>query len=86
MGLLCVQEAAADRPKMSEVVLMLNSSNVSSSSTPSRPAFFIPSEAFDSEIINREDSGLGIGINGSTPEGLNQSVNGVTITELHSRD
>ncbi|KAF3443737.1 hypothetical protein FNV43_RR13427 [Rhamnella rubrinervis] len=85
IGLLCVQEAAADRPKMSEVVLMLNSSNVSSSSAPSRPAFFISEEAFDSESIRREDSGLGITINGSLPGGSNQSVKGLTITELHPR-
>ncbi|KAF3443735.1 hypothetical protein FNV43_RR13425 [Rhamnella rubrinervis] len=86
MGLLCVQEATCDRPKMSEVVVMLNSSNMASSSMPSRPAFFISKEAFDSEIIAREDTVLDIRSNLSTSQGSNQSVNGLTITELYPRD
>nr|XP_024923831.2 cysteine-rich receptor-like protein kinase 10 [Ziziphus jujuba var. spinosa] len=39
IGLLCVQEAAADRPKMSEVSAMLSSSSTSTL-VPSRPAYF----------------------------------------------
>ena len=73
VGLLCVQEAAADRPRMSEVVMMLNSYTVSSP-PPLRPAFFI-SDSEDcnkSETLVRQDSLV--------------SQCDVTITELHPRD
>ncbi|PON48523.1 Cysteine rich receptor like kinase [Parasponia andersonii] len=72
VGLLCVQEAATERPRMSEVVMMLNSYTVSSPA-PSRPAFFISdSEDRNPEILVRQDSVV--------------SEYDVTITELHPRD
>ncbi|CAN1161174.1 Cysteine-rich receptor-like protein kinase 8 [Linum perenne] len=40
IGLLCIQESAADRPTMSEVLMMLSSHTVTYP-TPVRPAFFI---------------------------------------------
>ncbi|EPS60083.1 hypothetical protein M569_14720 [Genlisea aurea] len=40
IGLLCVQENAADRPTMVSVVLMLNGSSNTIPTPPSRPAFF----------------------------------------------
>ncbi|KAK8297312.1 hypothetical protein V6Z12_D05G180700 [Gossypium hirsutum] len=39
IGLLCVQESATDRPKMSAVVAMLG--NDASLPSPKQPAFFI---------------------------------------------
>lgn len=72
VGLLCVQEAAADRPRMSEVVMMLNS-YTTSSPAPSRPAFFISeNEDSNSEILVRQDTLV--------------SEYDLTITELHPRD
>lgn len=81
ISLLCVQEAAADRPKLPEVVMMLNGYTISSS-MPSKPAFFISKESDDS-VIWGGNSGIDIG---STPAESSQSVNGVTITELQPRD
>ncbi|XP_015901293.3 cysteine-rich receptor-like protein kinase 6 isoform X1 [Ziziphus jujuba] len=85
MGLLCVQEAAANRPKMSEVVLILDGYAVPPS-MPSRPGFFISEESDDSllaldfqldEFTTKESH--------HTKES-HQSVNQVTITELNPRD
>ncbi|KAH7513996.1 hypothetical protein FEM48_Zijuj11G0041900 [Ziziphus jujuba var. spinosa] len=80
IGLLCVQEAASDRPKMSEVVLMLTNFSMSIP-IPSRPAFFVSGVESDSLGLVKENSG-------STTEAPNhdQSVNEVTLTELHPRD
>ena len=71
IGLLCVQEAAADRPRTSEVVMMLNNYSTSSS-VPSKPAFFISDESYSSEMV-KEDSDV-------------VSEYEVTITKLHPRD
>ncbi|KAJ7948188.1 Cysteine rich receptor like kinase [Quillaja saponaria] len=49
IGLLCVQEAAADRPTVSDIVMMLSSYTMTSS-MPSRPAFFIPKERAESDL------------------------------------
>ncbi|GFP94683.1 cysteine-rich receptor-like protein kinase 26 [Phtheirospermum japonicum] len=43
IGLLCVQENAADRPTMASVVLMLNSFSITLG-IPSEPAFYMPSD------------------------------------------
>ncbi|KAL9146587.1 hypothetical protein ABFS82_13G120400 [Erythranthe guttata] len=72
IGLLSVQENAADRPTMTEVLLMLNSSTVTLP-LPSRPAFlmgshFGPNVEYDSKNIRQ-----------------GSSVNDVTVTELHPR-
>ncbi|ESR60713.1 hypothetical protein CICLE_v10014576mg [Citrus x clementina] len=44
IGLLCVQEAAADRPSMSDIVTMLSSYSITSPE-PSKPAFFSSRES-----------------------------------------
>ncbi|XP_018847028.2 G-type lectin S-receptor-like serine/threonine-protein kinase At1g11410 [Juglans regia] len=70
IGLLCVQEQAADRPTMLEVVFMLgNEANVPS---PKKPAF-----------INRRiiDSGQ----DPSSSAGAPASLNDITISELEAR-
>ncbi|XP_060672610.1 cysteine-rich receptor-like protein kinase 34 [Ziziphus jujuba] len=79
MGLLCVQEAAANRPKMSEVVLILDGYAVSRS-MPSRPGFFISEESDDSLLV------LDFQLDEFTTKESHQSVNQVTITELNPRD
>ena len=71
MALLCVQEAAIDRPRMSEVVMMLDNYTVPSAA-PSRPAFFVSDEDDCNPIMVRQDSLV--------------SEYGVTITELLPRD
>ncbi|KAL5794006.1 hypothetical protein ACOSP7_002600 [Xanthoceras sorbifolium] len=48
IGLLCVQEAAADRPTMSHIVMMLSSHTVTAPG-PSRPAFFVSRGSSDSD-------------------------------------
>ncbi|XWS54319.1 hypothetical protein CRYUN_Cryun10bG0079800 [Craigia yunnanensis] len=40
IGLLCVQEAAADRPTMSEIIMMLSSHSITAP-PPSRPAYLV---------------------------------------------
>ena len=70
IGLLCVQENAADRPTMASVVLMLNSNSMSLS-VPSRPAFFIHSNV---EPDSQSDQSI-----------LLASTNDASITVLHPR-
>ncbi|KAK7819596.1 cysteine-rich receptor-like protein kinase 29 [Quercus suber] len=70
IGLLCVQENAADRPTMASVVLMLNSNSISLS-VPSRPAFFIHSNV---EPDSQSDQSI-----------LLASTNDASITVLHPR-
>ncbi|KAK4491956.1 hypothetical protein RD792_002740, partial [Penstemon davidsonii] len=48
IGLLCVQENAADRPTMASVVLMLNSFSITLP-IPSEPAFYMPN-SYESEV------------------------------------
>ncbi|KAB1222982.1 Cysteine-rich receptor-like protein kinase 29 [Morella rubra] len=69
IGLLCVQENAADRPTMASVILMLNSDS-RALSVPSRPAFFMDS-------IVESDTSLDRSFQASTNE--------ASITELHPR-
>ncbi|XP_068634240.1 cysteine-rich receptor-like protein kinase 10 [Aristolochia californica] len=82
IALLCVQDDPGDRPAMSSVVLMLNSSVTLS--TPSTPAFFLrsgtmsamPGIGFDSQVIQTDPS-MG--------KQTQLSVNEVSITELSPR-
>ncbi|PRQ52870.1 putative protein kinase RLK-Pelle-DLSV family [Rosa chinensis] len=78
IGLLCVQEAPTNRPTMSEVVMMLNSYTLTSQ-VPSLPAFFVRqgSSAHSQQLGARRES--------SATSEVSQSVNDVTITELHPR-
>ncbi|XP_038689966.1 putative receptor-like protein kinase At4g00960 [Tripterygium wilfordii] len=69
IGLLCVQENAANRPTMATVVLMLNSCSYIPPA-PSRPGFFV----HGSNESNRRDR-----------ECSHQSVNEASITEPYPR-
>ncbi|KAL0352453.1 UNVERIFIED_CONTAM: Cysteine-rich receptor-like protein kinase [Sesamum calycinum] len=56
IALLCVQENAADRPTMSSVVLMLNSSSLTLP-IPSQPAFYLPnSRDMESSTSSRSNT------------------------------
>ncbi|KAL0352447.1 UNVERIFIED_CONTAM: Cysteine-rich receptor-like protein kinase [Sesamum calycinum] len=56
IALLCVQENAADRPTMSSVVLMLNSSSLTLP-IPSQPAFHLPnSTEWESSTSSRSNT------------------------------
>nr|DAD20612.1 TPA_asm: hypothetical protein HUJ06_022075 [Nelumbo nucifera] len=70
IGLLCVQEAAADRPTMSNVVVMLGSESIALPQ-PKRPAFSV--ERF---IMNSEQS------SSNAEDG---SINDVTISNVAPR-
>ncbi|KAK3184322.1 hypothetical protein Dsin_031608 [Dipteronia sinensis] len=82
IGLLCVQEAAADRPTMSQIVMML-SNHTMTAPPPSRPAFFV-SQGGPGSNTRLEDSRTSQS-DKSSQESLQQSVNEVTITELDPR-
>jgi hypothetical protein len=55
IGLLCVQEDPVDRPRMSEVVVMLSSETVSLG-VPSKPAFYLRGDNSYSENISVDRS------------------------------
>lgn len=81
IGLLCVQEAAADRPTMFQIVLLSNRSMTAP--PPSRPAFFVSRGGSESNT-GLEDSRTSQS-DKSIPESLQQSVYEVTISELDPR-
>ncbi|KAI4317416.1 hypothetical protein L6164_025285 [Bauhinia variegata] len=70
VGLLCVQDRAADRPSMLEVVSML-SNETASLPTPKQPAFYIDVEESES--------------NGSEEKPKTCSINEVTISVMDAR-
>jgi len=70
IGLLCVQEDAADRPTMSSVVHMLASDTVTLPS-PTRPAFSV---GRDRAILDQESS-----------SNTSISANELTLSELRPR-
>ncbi|KAF9663298.1 hypothetical protein SADUNF_Sadunf17G0025700 [Salix dunnii] len=78
IGLLCVQEALSDRPKMSQIVTML-SGNTITSPAPSRPAFYM-SKGNSRSYSGTRDSG-----SSKLPESSQPSINQVSITELSPR-
>ncbi|MQM18879.1 hypothetical protein Taro_051874 [Colocasia esculenta] len=87
IGLLCVQEAAADRPTMSSVVLMLSSESMSMR-IPSRPAFFFghSQPAADAGWLsgNSNISAL-VRPEESSSRTLLVSLNEVSVSELEPR-
>ncbi|KAJ8749397.1 hypothetical protein K2173_018889 [Erythroxylum novogranatense] len=82
IALLCVQNHAADRPRMSEIILMLSSYGTNPP-TPLKPGFFVTRDGSGSNSII-EDSEE-VQSSSSRPKLLHQSVNGVTISELDPR-
>ncbi|XP_057424958.1 cysteine-rich receptor-like protein kinase 10 [Lotus japonicus] len=85
IGLLCVQENSANRPTMSNVVLMLNSNSVTLP-VPSKPAFFMDNSTrilTDMQLL--EDNSRATRSSQSTSKSAQGSVNDVSITELSAR-
>ena len=82
IGLLCVQEHAANRPTMASIVLMLNSSSITLTA-PSEPAFYMRS-GYDSHVSSLQDSNSS---EGYKPAKFDEhlSKNDVSITELYPR-
>ena len=83
IGLLCVQESAAERPTMSEIVGML-SSYIVTSPAPSPPAFFVTMENPEAGLMT-QNSGASSQYPESKPDSLQLSLNEVTITDLDPR-
>lgn len=81
IGLLCVQDAASDRPTMSDIVTMLNSYTVTFPAA-TRPAFFVPQEGSSDRTMENQ----GASQSDQSMSGLPQrSMNEVTITDLDPR-
>jgi hypothetical protein len=83
IALLCVQDSPTGRPKMSEVMIMLNS-NTSSLQAPSKPPFCITDTCSNSNFHLRVRHKLG-GVSGHTSDSGQVSQNSESITELDAR-
>ncbi|GJM88988.1 hypothetical protein PR202_ga05580 [Eleusine coracana subsp. coracana] len=70
VGLLCVQENPDDRPLMSQVLLMLASTDIASLPTPKQLGFAARSVATEDSTLSKPDSGI---------------VNSMTITLVEGR-
>ena len=77
IGLLCVRENVADRPKMNAIVLMLNSNSISLP-VPSEPAFLIHSN-IGSDLSFSSD------FNSRVTNQVEALVNEASITKLYPR-
>ncbi|XP_028113568.1 cysteine-rich receptor-like protein kinase 29 [Camellia sinensis] len=84
IGLLCVQENAADRPTMAIVVSMLIS-NSFSLSLPLHPAFLLPERQGQGNLSHEFNSILTESSDQSETKSTQVSTNDVTITELVAR-
>ncbi|KAI3466599.1 hypothetical protein Pfo_023262 [Paulownia fortunei] len=82
IGLLCVQENAADRPTMSSVVLMLNSFSITLP-IPSQPAFFMPSR-LDGDVSLHQHNSRELETIGSS-NSISASGNEVSISDFYPR-
>ncbi|KAK6124047.1 hypothetical protein DH2020_042210 [Rehmannia glutinosa] len=76
IGLLCVQENAADRPKMASVILMLNSFSLTLA-VPIEPAFYLPSD-YGSDTSHLQEH------NSREPEYNNSSKSNILAQSDHS--
>lgn len=82
IGLLCIQDDAADRPSMSEIVLMLSSHTITTP-VPLQPHiffFFFAGRDFEADE-KREDSDTAK-LDQNNRKATQLSVNEVTISEL----
>ncbi|KAL8032786.1 hypothetical protein ABFX02_13G119200 [Erythranthe guttata] len=89
IGLLCVQENAANRPTMASILVMLSSSTMTLP-VPSEPAFFMASRFGPNTLLfrNYDDSNssdVTKGLKARTAMSEGSSVNDVTVTELDPR-
>ncbi|KAJ4801494.1 cysteine-rich RECEPTOR-like kinase [Rhynchospora pubera] len=84
IALLCVQDNPTDRPKMSEVVIML-SSNTMSLKSPFRPSFCITNTGSESNLYLQVNHNQGSGSSQPSDMSGHVSQNQVSITELDAR-
>ncbi|GFP94691.1 cysteine-rich receptor-like protein kinase 41 [Phtheirospermum japonicum] len=90
IGLLCVQENAADRPTMASVVLMLNSVSLTLAA-PTEPAFYMPSHyGSDSLALLHENNSSGYEYKNSSNSNAQtqsdtSSRNEASISDLYPR-
>ncbi|KAL2931685.1 Cysteine-rich receptor-like protein kinase 10 [Bienertia sinuspersici] len=82
IGLLCVQDNLIDRPTMSSIDLMLNSYSITLEA-PLYPAFFTDSNYLPTTLS--QWTATGTTASKSSNKSAADSVNGVSITELHPR-
>ncbi|KAJ3670359.1 hypothetical protein LUZ60_010683 [Juncus effusus] len=74
IGLLCVQEDHSDRPRMSEVVIMLSDNDTISLQAPSRPAFYL-----------RRNNGNNNSVSSNFMNSVPLSRNDMSISEFEPR-
>lgn len=79
IGLLCIQEDAADRPTMAAVALMLNSYSLSLT-IPLKPAFFYGSRTGTESLHDKQQ--LGENQDATTS---NESINEASNTDPYPR-
>ncbi|KAK6149804.1 hypothetical protein DH2020_017329 [Rehmannia glutinosa] len=89
IGLLCVQENAADRPTMASVILMLNSSSLTLA-VPTEPAFYLPSDYGSDTSLLQEHNSRETEYNNSSKSNIlaqsdHSSKNDASITDLYPR-
>lgn len=83
IGLSCVQEDPIDRPTISTINIMLDSSTIPSQ-PPSRPAFYAEmSGNFGSGLYSQ--SCTRVGVNEPTTNSMVMSPNELSITDLEPR-
>lgn len=80
IGLLCVQENAANRPTMTNVILMLSSSTMTLA-LPLEPAFYVPSR-FGPDMKESNSSNAS-NVNANISEA--SSRNDMSVSELYPR-
>ncbi|KAH6792821.1 hypothetical protein C2S52_003298 [Perilla frutescens var. hirtella] len=83
VGLLCVQENAANRPTMASVTLMLSSSTMTLQ-VPSEPAFYMASQ-YGTEKYDSKESNSTEALKFRTGVSEGSSQNDVSVTELYPR-
>ncbi|KAJ3670354.1 hypothetical protein LUZ60_010678 [Juncus effusus] len=74
IGLLCVQEDHSDRPRMSEVVIMLSDNDTISLLAPSKPAFYL-----------RRNNGNNSSVSSNFMNSMPLSRNDMSISEFEPR-
>ncbi|PKI67701.1 hypothetical protein CRG98_011914, partial [Punica granatum] len=84
IGLLCVQEHAANRPNMVSVLLMLNSFSISLP-VPSQPALYMQSNMDSSVPFSAMNNSRETRPDGSESKSLGGSINEASITDVYPR-
>lgn len=81
IGLLCIQDDAADRPSMSKIVLMLSSHTITTP-VPLQPHIFFFFAGRDFEADEKREDSDAAKLDQNNRKAIQLSVNEVTISEL----